>query len=301
MEQIGNFPLKNLIHDWLKAGYIHSDNFYVTEEGTPQGGIISPLLANIALHGMEDALGIKYKRVKRSNGKYTYANRSKYVVVRYADDFVVLCKTKEDAVEVYKLLEPYLEKRGLTLSEEKTRITHLSEGFDFLGVNFRSYKNSKGHYVMSCPSKDNIEEYMSEARDIFFRALNGDLEEFINSLNSLTRGTANYWSMTSARKAFHTVDFFLFNRTRKLLHRLYPKKSHKWIKGKHFKPDRKDKSKDKYIFTNPEMGSQLIRMGWFKPKQAKIPLKYGTNPYNRDYWEYIEKIKFKPVFKCLYG
>lgn len=301
MEQVGNFPLKNLIHDWLKAGYIHSDNFHVTEEGTPQGGIISPLLANIALHGMEDALGIKYKRVKRSDGTYTYVNRSKYVLVRYADDFVVLCKTKEDAVKVYELLEPYLEKRGLTLSKEKTRITHLSEGFDFLGVNFRRYKNSEGYYVMSSPSKDNIKAYMDKARDIFFRALNGDLETFINSLNSLTRGTANYWSMTSAWKAFHTIDFFLFNRTRKLLHRLYPKKSHKWIKGKHFKPDRRGKSKDKYIFTNPETGSQLIKMSWFKPKPAKIPLKYGTNPYNREYWEYIERIKFKPVFKCLYG
>lgn len=131
--------------------------------------------------------------------------------------------------------------------------------------------------------------------------MNGDLETFINSLNSLTRGTANYWSMTSAWKAFHTIDFFLFNRTRKLLHRLYPKKSHKWIKGKHFKPDRRGKSKDKYIFTNPETGSQLIKMSWFKPKPAKIPLKYGTNPYNREHWEYIERIKFKPVFKCLYG
>lgn len=88
MVQIGNFPLSNLIHDWLKAGYIHSDNFYVTEEGTPQGGIISPLLANIALHGMEDALNIKYKKYKRSNGSYYYKNQSKYVLIRYADDFV---------------------------------------------------------------------------------------------------------------------------------------------------------------------------------------------------------------------
>lgn len=144
MKQIGNFPLKHIIGDWLKAGYIHSDNFYVTESGTPQGGIISPLLANIALHGMEDALNIKYERRKRSDGSYTFINKSKYVLIRYADDFVVLCKTKADALKVYELLEPYLEQRGLTLSKEKTKITHLSKGFDFLGVNFKSHKTSKG-------------------------------------------------------------------------------------------------------------------------------------------------------------
>lgn len=171
MKQIGNFPLKHIIGDWLKAGYIHSDNFYVTESGTPQGGIISPLLANIALHGMEDALNIKYERRKRSDGSYTFINKSKYVLIRYADDFVVLCKTKADALKVYELLESYLEQRGLTLSKEKTKITHLSKGFDFLGVNFKSHKTSKGFYVMSCPSKDSVKSYMNKARDIFFSGL----------------------------------------------------------------------------------------------------------------------------------
>ena len=88
LNQLGNFPLKNLIHYWLKAGYIHNNQFYDTESGTPQGGIISPLLANIALHGMEGALNIKYTGEKRRNGSVTYRNRSKYVMVRYADDFV---------------------------------------------------------------------------------------------------------------------------------------------------------------------------------------------------------------------
>ena len=301
MKQIGNFPLSNLIHDWLKAGYIHSDNFYVTENGTPQGGIISPLLANIALHGMEDALNIKYKKQKRSDGLFTYLNQSKYVMVRYADDFVVLCKSREDALKVPELLEPYLEKRGLTLSKEKTRITHISKGFDFLGINFIRHKNSKGYYVMSCPSKDSINSFKNKARDIYFRALNGDIESFILSMNSLIRGTANYWSMTSASKVFHSMDYFLINKTRKLLHRLYPKKSHKWIKAKHFKPDRYKHRKDNYIFTNAESGSQMFRMGWFKCSQVKYPLKFGTTPYDRNCWEYIEKIKFKPVFNCLYG
>ena len=131
INELGDFPLVDLIKNWLEADYLHNDKFYVTESGTPQGGIISPLLANIALHGMENALNIKYKRYKRPNGTYTYKNVSKYVVVRYADDFVVLCKTKEDAENVVKLLENYLNDRGLTLSPEKTLITHLKRGLTF--------------------------------------------------------------------------------------------------------------------------------------------------------------------------
>ena len=133
IEQLGNFPLTGLIRDWLEAGYIHSDNFYVTESGTPQGGIISPLLANIALHGIEEALNIKYKPYKRNDGSYSYRNNSKYIMVRYADDFVVLCRTKKDAEKVPDLLKDYLDSRGLILSKEKTFITHLSKGFDFFG------------------------------------------------------------------------------------------------------------------------------------------------------------------------
>ena len=138
MEQVRYFPASKTISRWLKAGYLDDNVFYKSDSGTPQGGIISPLLANIALHGMEEALDIKYTRYRRKDGSYTYSNKSKYVMVRYADDFVILCRTKEDACKVPKLLNSYLEKRGLTLAEDKTRITHIDKGFDFLGINIKS-------------------------------------------------------------------------------------------------------------------------------------------------------------------
>ena len=195
--------MDDLVRDGLEAGYMHSDKFYVTESGTPQGGIISPLLANIALHGMEKALNIKYKRYKKSDGSYSYRNISKYVVVRYADDFVVLCKTKEDAEEVPKLLEDYLDSRGLTLSPEKTLITHLNDGFDFLGINFRSYGTKKGIEVKTKPSKSSINSFKDKVRDLYRTVIHtGDFESFIISLNNLIKGTAMYWSMTSAKKVF---------------------------------------------------------------------------------------------------
>ena len=301
INELKDFPLVKLVRDWLEAGYIHSDKFYVTESGTPQGGIISPLLANIALHGMEKALNIKYKKYKRSDGSYTYKNTSKYVMVRYADDFIVLCKTKEDAEEVPKLIEEYLDSRGLTLSPEKTLITHLDDGFDFLGINFRSYKTKRGVKVKNKPSKGSINSFKDKVRELYRRVLHTrDFESFIISLNNLIRGTAMYWRMTSASDTFQKMDYFIMNKTRKLLHRLYPKKSHKWIKGKHYKPSSNKECKDKYLFTDPETGQQQIRMSWIKVKYNNYPLRYGVSPYNKDDWDYIEKIKFKPIVKCLY-
>lgn len=301
LNELKDFPLVGLIRDWLEAGYLHNDKFYVTESGTPQGGIISPLLANIALHGMEKALNIKYKKYKRSDGTYTYRNASKYVVVRFADDFVVLCKTKGDAEEVPKLLEEYLNQRGLTLSPEKTHITHLDDGFDFLGINFRSFKTKNGVKVITKPSKDSIDSFKNKVRTLYREVLyTRDFESFITALNNLIRGTALYWRMTPARNVFSKMDYFIWNKTKKLLYRLYPKKSHKWIKGKHFKPSSNKECKDNYLLTDPETGCQLIRMNWTKMKYNNYPLKYGVSPYNKDDWDYIEKIKFKSIVKCLY-
>src|SRR2546429_3423010 len=122
---IGLVPGRELIKQWLKAGYVEQEMLHATEQGTPQGGVISPLLANIALHGMEEAIGVKYDYRGQIVGKRA--------VVRYADDFVCFCETKEDARVVQGILSEWLKERGLILSEEKTRIVHLTEGFDFLG------------------------------------------------------------------------------------------------------------------------------------------------------------------------
>jgi RNA-directed DNA polymerase len=131
LKTIGPVPGSELIKQWLKAGYVEHGAFHATEQGTPQGGVASPLLANIALHGMEKAIGVTYD--------YQGKLRGKRAVVRYADDFVCFCETREDAEQVQQILVEWLAERGLTLSEEKTRIVHLTEGFDFLGFNVRHY------------------------------------------------------------------------------------------------------------------------------------------------------------------
>jgi RNA-directed DNA polymerase len=127
------FPGLNLIQKWLRAGIVDRGRYSSTLAGTPQGGVISPLLLNIALHGMEEALGVKYSNRGQSIGKR--------MVVRYADDFVVFCETKEDAEKVKdEILPTWLAARGLSMSSEKTRIVHVTEGFDFLGFNIKHYR-----------------------------------------------------------------------------------------------------------------------------------------------------------------
>ena len=130
LEQIKGFPYYKLVERFLKAGYVDNNMFNRNDKGTPQGGLLSPLLANIALTGMEECLNISYrKKTSNRNGKpyTTYITQGKYRMTRYADDFVIFAKTEEDILKVPEILEPYLVKRGLTLAEDKTKISHYTD------------------------------------------------------------------------------------------------------------------------------------------------------------------------------
>src|SRR5436190_19315947 len=147
LAQLGSFPARDMIRDWLKAGVFEAGKgFAPTEEGTPQGGIISPCLLNVALHGLEEAAGVRY----RSGTNAGWADKDSPVTVRYADDFAVCCHSRKQAESVRDKLAGWLAERGLALNEDKTRIVHLTQGFDFLGWNFRRYPGSK---LLIKPSK----------------------------------------------------------------------------------------------------------------------------------------------------
>ena len=137
LAQLGSFPARDLIRDWLKAGVFEAGKgFAPTGEGTPQGGVISPCLLNVALHGMEHAAGVRYRRRQPRRN----ASRGSPVLVRYADDLVALCHSREQAEQVKARLAAWLEPSGLAFNEDKTRIVHLEDGFDFLGFNIRRYR-----------------------------------------------------------------------------------------------------------------------------------------------------------------
>src|SRR5437870_3614671 len=163
LNTIGRVPGYELIKQWLKAGYVEENVLYSTEAGTPQGGVISPLLANVALHGMESAIGVKHNCRGEIIGKRA--------IVRYADDFVCFCETKEDAERVQDILTEWLKERGLTLSEEKTRIVHLTQGFDFLGFNIRHYPAPKtsrtGWKLLIKPSKESVQEMRTKLKTLW--------------------------------------------------------------------------------------------------------------------------------------
>ena len=132
LTMLGTFPARGMVEQWLKAGVVEHGRLHRTEDGVPQGGVVSPVLLNIALHGMEEAAGVRYD-------PRGWVTPDCPVLVRYADDLVVLCHSRQEALEVKARLADWLAPRGLAFNEDKTRVVSLDEGFDFLGFNVRRY------------------------------------------------------------------------------------------------------------------------------------------------------------------
>jgi RNA-directed DNA polymerase len=166
LQMIGGFPARGMIAGWLKAGVFEAGKgFAPTEEGTPQGGVISPLLLNIALHGLEEAAGVRYK-----TGSHAGEVRDGCpALTRYADDLVVCCHSRQQAEQARARLAGWLEPRGLAFNEAKTRIVHLSEGFGFLGFDLRRYPSGK---LLIKPGAETVKRFRGRlAKE--FRALRG--------------------------------------------------------------------------------------------------------------------------------
>ncbi len=261
IKTIGNFPARKLIHQWLKAGYIDKNTFNSTKAGTPQGGLVSPLLANIALHGMEQALGIRYDRRGQIIG-----NR---IVVRYADDFVCLCETQEDAKVVINHLNQWLKARGLNLNEEKTKIVHITEGFDFLGFNVRHYedKSSKtGYKLLIKPNKQAVKDIKLKLKQVWLKYQADNVRTVIAKLNPIIRGWANYYKIGVSRKVFESLDDWMHKRARRYAKRMHPKKNETWRKERYFGRFNL-KRKDKWVFGDYNSGIHLLKFSWFKIKR----------------------------------
>jgi RNA-directed DNA polymerase len=161
---VSNFPKRELIKGWLKAGFVFQGKLNSTEQGTPQGGVISPLLANIGLHGLETF-------IKTTNPKLG--------VVRYADDFIVTARDRESLLTAQNLIQAWMSKRGLELSAEKTIITSMKDGFDFLGFNSRHYdgklliKPSKKKVLAFCKRiGEEIKNHQGVKQEVLIKKLN---------------------------------------------------------------------------------------------------------------------------------
>ncbi|KZL88895.1 group II intron reverse transcriptase/maturase [Clostridium magnum] len=295
LEQIKDFPACDIIKKWLKAGFVDNNVFNETEFGTPQGGIISPLLANIALHGMEAELGITYKVMNKKRDGLVHENRGTKAVVRYADDFVVICSSKNEAESIYELLQPYLDKRGLELAEDKTRITHIDEGFNFLGFNVKRYKvttSKSGFKVLIKPSKESIKRARKTISETAKSLTGKNVDILIGKLNPIILGIANYWSTEVSSKVFGSLDKHLWDIQYKFLRRLHPTKGKKWIVKKYYKKDMYGQSKNKWILTGPISGKQLTRFSW-RPIVRHELIKFNNSPFDKNLKEYFERRNIK--------
>ncbi|UZQ52640.1 reverse transcriptase domain-containing protein [Clostridium kluyveri] len=247
---------------------------------------MSPLLANIALHGMEKELGVQYQFSKKQG---YYLKETSIGVVKYADDFVILCKTKEEAETMYEKLNPYLDKRGLKLAEDKTKITHISRGFDFLGFNIRQYKKNNGMSLLIKPSKASIKKVKESIKTVFQQYRGRPVGEIIAKLNPIIRGTGNYWSSVISKDIYSKIDYYAWLKIRKYLKVLHPKKSWKWRIKRYFKPDFTGISKDKWLLTDPNNNSnQIFKMQWI-PIIRHAVIKYKNSPDDPSLKEYFNK------------
>jgi RNA-directed DNA polymerase len=278
---IGNFPARKLIHQWLKAGYVEKGVFHQTESGVPQGGIISPLLANIALHGMESVLGIRYNQ----HGQ-TIGNRG---IVRYADDLVVFCKTQEDAFRAVDILSCWMKTKGLALSKSKTKIVHLTEGFNFLGFYIRWYpdKNTKtGRKVLIKPSKESLQDVRNSIRQVWLDNKSQNVNYLIGKLNPVIRGIANYYRTVVSSQIFSKLDTWMFVRENRYTKRMHPKKSRGWCQQKYWGRLNLDRN-DNWVFGDKQTGQYLLKFSWFNIRRHTI-VKGDASPDDpnlQEYWD----------------
>jgi len=289
LRQVGQFPSRALVRQWLKAGVLEDGVLHDTPAGTPQGGVISPLLLNIALHGMEDALGVRYNKKGKNVGKRA--------LVRYADDFVVFCESQEDAVEVKdRALPTWLAERGLCLSAEKTRVVHLTEGFDFLGFNVRHYKapetSRTGFKLLIRPSKKSVARKRKELRDLWLGLRGHKVEAVLKKLNPVIRGWANYFRTVVSSKTFTDLDTWMFRRELRYAKHTHPKKSWAWRRARYWGPLNKEHPRDNWTFGDKRTGRFLLKFKWHTIVRHPLVRARASpdDPSLRDYWWERERV-----------
>jgi len=256
LEHLGSFPAREMVARWLRAGVMEKGRFTTTEEGTPQGGVISPALLNIALHGMEQAAGVRYRKLD-SNAAHTEAAAP--VLIRYADDLVALCHTRERAEQLKARLAEWLAPRGLTFNEDKTRIVSLDEGFDFLGFNVRRYRGK----LLIKPSTAALRRIRTRlAAEV--KALRGaNADAVISTLNPIIRGWSAYYRTAVSSRAFAQLDNYMWKLTYKWAKHSHPNKPRNWVADRYYGAFNTSRH-DRWVFGARESGFYLRKFAWTK-------------------------------------
>jgi RNA-directed DNA polymerase len=280
-----NIPTdKALLRKWLKAGYIEERKLFPTESGTPQGGIISPVLANVTMDGLQALLA------KHFHGKNVYGGGKQHWInprvnfIRYADDFVITGESKELLEnEVKPLVEGFLAERGLELSQEKTRITHIDEGFDFLGQNIRKY-NGK---LLVRPSRRSVSDFKKKVKEKVRKLSAVSQATLIRELNPIIIGWVNYHRHACSGKIFKCIQHWLWETTWRWATRRHPHKTAQWVKDKYYHHNGKrdwnfgvQVDEGEYFKLVNPMDVRIVRHPW---------LQANANPFDPKWEEYFER------------
>lgn len=268
-----NIPIdRHILKQWLKCGFMHNKKLFPTKAGTPQGGVISPTLANMTLDGLEKVL----KSVSSRSDKVNF--------IRYADDAGVTASSKEHLEEVIvPAIKAFLAPRGLTISEEKTKIVTIEQGFDFLGQNLRKYRNK----LIIQPSKDNIKSFKEKVKSIIKNGRGWSTDRLIKQLTPIIRGWANYHRNVQSARDFSRMHEIINRSLFKWAKRRNSRKTPKWIRNHFFSLSTKGrfscmshdkKGKPKLLELLSPCDIPLVRY---------IKIKGKSNPFDPEYRRYF--------------
>lgn len=276
---------KRILRLWLKSKIIEGSSFFLPDKGTPQGGTISPWLANMVLNGMESVVnGVANKRVDKHGN--TDTNKLKVNFIRYADDFVV---TSGDRVfleeKIIPTIEKFLQIRGLNLSKEKTQIVHIEQGFNFLGQNVRKYQDK----LLIKPSDANTKAIKRKIKKVIDKNKTATQAGLIHMLNPIIRGWANYHRHIVAKETFTDLDNYVFKTLWYWSCRRHSRRSRQWVKDKYFHST----LFDQWVFSAVDVNGKTVTL--FKaqslPIKRHIKIKGNANPYASEWKAYFDKRK----------
>jgi RNA-directed DNA polymerase len=273
---------KMVLQQWLKAGYIEKKHLFPTEQGTPQGGIISPTLANLTLDGLETAIDNAFGITIRPDG-CRKNNIHKIHLIRYADDFIVTASNPEILLNTVKpLIEQFLTDRGLQLSQEKTKITCVTKGFDFLGQNIRMY--SKGKLLIR-PTKESLKSVVNKLKQTINKHLGSTPAVLIRNLNPIITGWANYHKHICAKNYFYRLDMIIWRNIWNWARKRHNKLSSWDIVDKYFKR----RGKRKWQFFGKFIDGKIILLrsaGLIQIKRHKL-INGNANPFDPNWDGYF--------------
>jgi RNA-directed DNA polymerase len=283
-------PLEgSILRKWLKAGYMERHVLHPTEEGAPQGGVLSPVLANLALDGLEARLARAFPKSTRRG------TAAKVNLVRYADDFIITGSSRELLEdEVRPLVEAFLQERGLRLSAEKTLITHIQDGFDFLGQNVRKYGGNRAvagsGKLLIQPARKNVRTFLENLRKLVKNQAQATAAHLVWLLNPKIVGWANYHRHVVSKRVFARVDHELFGMLWRWAVRRHPNKGRRWVKARYFT----QVDGNRWVFFGTEVvRSQGRRVPIARASRTRITrhvkIRSEVNPYAPEWSEYLQR------------